>query len=172
MTYTFLPVKPTLFRLVLFLGIFSAFASCQKDTVTPHDPVKQAADDDALIKEYLAKDGNTAATKTPSGLYYILKTAGTDPQVKAGNTVNVHYIGRFLNGQIFESSYVNGNPFTVQVGVTNVIAGWTEGLQLMKKGEKARLYIPSGLAYGNRSTGSIPANTVLVFDLEVTEINQ
>jgi FKBP-type peptidyl-prolyl cis-trans isomerase len=138
-----------------------------------HDPVKQAADDEVLIKEWLAKDTTMRqAKRTESGIYYATLKAGTGAQVKYGNTVKVHYIGRFLNGSKFDSSYDKNSPFTVIIGKSGVIKGWTEGLQLMSEGETMRLYIPSGLAYGpsGSSNGSIPRNAVLVFDINLLQI--
>lgn len=161
-------MKPTLFRLLFILGFFSAFISCQKERVDPFDPVQQAADDDALIQQYLKIDTISNAVKTPSGLYYAIRKIGSGPQVQEGNTIAVDYIGRFLNNQIFDSSYKNGMPLSVEVGaVPGVIKGWNEGLQLMKKGEKALFYIPSALAYGRNGSGSIPPNTVLKFEVTV-----
>ena len=155
-----------------FVALLCSFTSCQKERVDPFDPVAQAAADDALILEYLKKDGYTNYTKTASGLYYVQIQAGTNPQAQNGNTVQIHYIGRFLNGEIFESSYHSGNPFTFKVGAGAAIKGWDEGVTYMQKGEKARLYIPSALAYGRYGNSNIPGNAVLVFDMEVIKVTQ
>jgi peptidylprolyl isomerase len=166
-------VKTNFLKALSFLFLMAAFISCQKTTIDPFDPAEQAATDDALIRTYMAKDTTIHNfTKTNSGLYYIRRREGTGAQVQSGNTVKVHYIGRFLNGNKFDSSYDRNSPFMVTVEKTNVIKGWTEGLQLMKNDEKATLYIPSALAYGRGGSTNIPANTVLVFEMEILSVTQ
>jgi FKBP-type peptidyl-prolyl cis-trans isomerase len=168
-----LPLKNNSFKILFSLFLLFGFIACQKEYVDPFDPVKQAADEDALIREYMARDTTIKDfTKTASGLYYIKRKAGTDPQIQSGNTVKAHYIGRFLNGQKFDSSYDKNSPMLVTVDKTGVIKGWTEGLKLMQKGEKATLYIPSALGYGLGGSSNIPPNTVLVFDLEILSVTQ
>ena len=136
-----------------------------------YDPVAQAEADEALIQEWMAKDTTIKnPVRTPNGVYYIKRQAGSGQQVAAGNSVKVHYIGRFLNGSVFESSYDSNSPFVFKVGSRQVIKGWDEGLPYMQKGETARLYIPSGLAYGPAGSRSIPPSTVLVFDINVLEV--
>lgn len=135
---------------------------------------QQKTTDDKLIQDYLKKN-KIKATKTPSGLYYKIDKAGTGETAKAGQKVTVNYTGMTLNGEKFDSNvdpaFNHVSPFTFNLGSHQVIAGWDEGFQLMKKGSKGTLYIPSGLAYGERSPSpKIPANSVLVFDVEVTGI--
>ncbi|MBK0404535.1 FKBP-type peptidyl-prolyl cis-trans isomerase [Adhaeribacter sp. BT258] len=165
-------LKAFLFRPLFLLAFICSVAACQKEVLNVHDPVKQAADDEVLIKEWMARDSTMRqAKRTESGIYYATLQPGTGAQVKHGNTVKVHYIGRFLNGSKFDSSYDKNSPFTLTVGKTGVITGWTKGLQLMTEGETMRFYIPSGQAYGPRgSSGSIPPNAVLVFDINVLQI--
>ena len=166
-------MKRTLPFLILIFACVGIFSACQKERINPYDPAAQAAADDALIKEFIAKDSTVKnPVRTGSGLYYVKRTAGSGPQVKAGDKVIVHYIGKFLNGQIFESSYATNSPIEVsEVGKGEVIKGWDEGLQLMQEGESARFYIPSGLAYGPISTGNIPSNTSLMFEIKVLKVN-
>lgn len=166
-------MKRTLTAFVLFFAFLSVFSACQEERVTPYDPTAQAEADDKLIKEFMAKDTLMKnAVRTGSGLYYAKSTAGSGPQIKANDKVKVHYIGKFLNGSTFESSYTGGNPLEVsKVGTGRVIKGWDEGLQLMQEGETARLYIPSGLAYGPYGSGKIPGNTCLIFDITVLDVN-
>ncbi|RYE23837.1 MAG: hypothetical protein EOP51_09320 [Sphingobacteriales bacterium] len=135
---------------------------------------KQVETDDKLIQDYLKKN-NIKATKTASGLYYKMEKAGAGENVKAGQKATVNYTGMTLNGEKFDSNvdaaFNHVSPFSFNVGGHQVIAGWDEGLQLMKKGGKGTLYIPSGMAYGERSPSpKIPANSVLVFDVEVTGV--
>ncbi len=165
-------MKQFLTRIFLFLAFAGFVAACQDDTIKPYDPQPQADADDALIREFMAKDSTIKnPVRTPSGLYYIKRSNGNGKQVKAEDVVTAHYIGKFLNGQTFESSYTKNSPITFKVGVNQVIEGWDEGFQLMQEGETARLYIPSGLAYGPNGRGSIPGNTVLVFDITILKVN-
>lgn len=108
-------------------------------------------------------------TTTASGLQFevIKKAEGAQP--KATDVVTVHYEGKLTDGSVFDSSVERGSP--IDLPVNGVIPGWVEGLQLMHVGEKYKLYIPSELAYGEQSpTPAIPANSVLVFDLELIAI--
>lgn len=118
------------------------------------------------IERYMA-DNKLKGEKTESGLYYVRITEGTGPQVKNGQKVTAHYTGTLIDGTKFDSSLDRGQPFEVVVGQGRVIKGWDEGLQLMKVGEKSKLIIPSALGYGGRDMGTIPANSILVFDMEI-----
>ena len=105
---------------------------------------------------------------TPSGLQYKILRASKGRKPTAKNKVTVHYEGKLIDGTIFDSSYEGGEP--ISFGLSQVIKGWTEGLQLMSIGSKYRFYIPSDLAYGKRGQSGIPPNSVLVFDVELLEI--
>ncbi len=106
---------------------------------------------------------------TESGLQYKVLTKGTgEVHPGASDTVKVHYHGTLVDGSVFDSSVDRGEP--IEFGLNQVIKGWTEGLQLMVEGEKTRLFIPSELGYGNRSAGSIPAGSVLIFDVTLLSI--
>lgn len=121
--------------------------------------------------EFLETNGKRAEVKTtPSGLQYEVLTEGTGTQPKASDTVKVHYTGKLIDGTVFDSSVERGEPATF--GVTQVIPGWVEALQLMKAGSKWRLFIPSQLAYGpNGAGGIIGPNQTLIFDVELLEVN-
>lgn len=108
---------------------------------------------------------------TPSGLRYKITEKG-DGEVKAesGKTVSVHYTGTLANGNKFDSSVDRGQPIEFRLGVGQVIKGWDEGIALMKVGDKARLVIPPDLAYGTTAKGPIPANSWLIFDVELVEV--
>ena len=120
-------------------------------------------------QEFLAVNaGKEGVKRTASGLQYKVIEEGTGAKPTVDNTVVVHYEGQLINGQIFDSSRQRGQP--AEFGLGQVIRGWTEGLQLMKEGGKTRLFIPSELGYGPGGTGNIPANAVLIFDVELIEI--
>lgn len=105
---------------------------------------------------------------TPSGLKYIVVKEGTGPQATAGQSAMVHYSGYLLDGKMFDSSVKRGEPFTFQLGQGGVIAGWDEGVALMKVGAKYRFIIPASLGYGaNGAGGVIPPNATLIFDVEL-----
>ncbi|MDO8474501.1 MAG: FKBP-type peptidyl-prolyl cis-trans isomerase [bacterium] len=95
---------------------------------------------------------------------------GTGAQAQTGNTVSVHYTGTLLNGTKFDSSLDRGTPFSFTLGQNSVIAGWEQGVLGMKIGGKRKLIIPPSLAYGPRATGPIPANSTLVFEVELLNV--
>jgi len=107
---------------------------------------------------------------TASGLkYQVLKQGAGTVSPKATDTVKVHYHGTLLNGTVFDSSVQRGEP--ISFGLNQVIAGWTEGLQLMKVGDKFKFEIPANLAYGEQSPSPmIPPNSTLVFEVELLGI--
>lgn len=107
---------------------------------------------------------------TASGLKYAIIKEGEGQLVGKEKQVTVHYSGYLLDGQRFDSSVERDEPFTFVVGVSPIIPGWDEGVQLLKKGSKARFIIPPALGYGNRDLGKIPPNSTLVFDVEVMDV--
>ena len=112
--------------------------------------------------------GNTITTV--DGLQIEDQTIGTGKEAKSGDTVTVNYLGTLENGTKFDSSYDRNQPFTTQIGVGQVIKGWDEGIVGMKVGGKRKLIIPANLGYGNQAAGSIPANSTLVFEVELVSI--
>jgi FKBP-type peptidyl-prolyl cis-trans isomerase FkpA len=109
------------------------------------------------------------AIKTASGLVYKELTPGTGPSPAASDTVKVHYRGTLIDGTEFDSSYKRNEP--AEFPLNGVIRGWTEGVQLMKVGGKARLICPSDLAYGDQGRPSIPGGATLIFEIELLAIN-
>lgn len=136
-----------------------------------NDKMKQECDANiAAGKAYMEKiRNNKSVYTTQSGLSYIRKKAGNGKKPTATDKVKVHYTGRLIDGKVFDSSVERGEPITF--ALNQVIAGWTEGLQLMDEGSKYILYIPHNLAYGERKVGDIPAGSLLVFEVELLEIN-
>lgn len=105
----------------------------------------------------------------PSGLQYeILKAGGNSPKPTLSNKVKCHYHGTLTSGEVFDSSVERGEPITFSLA--QVIQGWQEALQLMTVGSKWKLYVPSDLAYGDRSNGKIPGGSVLIFEVELLGI--
>lgn len=122
-------------------------------------------------EEFLASNAQNNEVKTTiSGLQYqVLKAGAGTTHPAATDRVTVHYHGTLLDGTVFDSSVERGEP--IDFGLNQVIKGWTEGVQLMVVGEKTRFFIPSNLAYGNRSTGKIAAGSTLIFEVELLGIN-
>lgn len=121
---------------------------------------------EAFLAENAERDG---IETTESGLQYEVLEEGEGEQPGATDTVQVHYTGELLSGEVFDSSRERGEP--VSFGLNQVIPGWTEGLQLMNEGARYKLYIPSDLAYGPGGNRSIGPNETLVFDVELLAIN-
>ena len=120
-------------------------------------------------RDFLLENGKRVEVKTTeSGLQYEVLTEGTGAQPTAADQVEVHYTGKLIDGTVFDSSVERGTPATF--GVTQVIPGWVEALQLMKAGAKWRLFIPSQLAYGPQGAGPIGPNQTLIFDVELLRV--
>lgn len=112
---------------------------------------------------------NPAITTLPSGLQYEVLKQGSGRMPGKNDSVKCHYVGTFINGQVFDSSIARNEPAVF--GVTQVIPGWTEALQLMHEGDKWRLYIPYDLAYGERGAGdAIPPYCTLIFEIELLQV--
>ncbi|MDC0612301.1 FKBP-type peptidyl-prolyl cis-trans isomerase [Vibrio sp.] len=128
------------------------------------DADKKAGDD--FRAKFEKEDG---VKKTESGLLYKELTPGTGKSPKATDTVEVQYKGTLIDGTKFDSSYDRGKPATFPLN--RVIPGWTEGVQLMKEGAKYEFVIPPELAYGDQATPTIPANSTLVFEVELIKVH-
>jgi FKBP-type peptidyl-prolyl cis-trans isomerase FklB len=123
----------------------------------------------AAAKKFLLENAKKpGVVSLPSGLQYQVLTAGNGASPKRTDSVKVHYQGTLLDGQVFDSSIQRGAPATFGLG--QVIPGWTEALQLMKAGDKWKLFIPPELAYGNRGMGPIPPGSLLTFEVELLEV--
>lgn len=124
------------------------------------------AEGERFLAENAKRDGITV---TPSGLQYEIVKEGTGRQPKASDTVRCHYEGTLIDGTVFDSSYRRNQP--AEFGLQQVIAGWTEGVQLMKEGSVFKFYIPYHLAYGERGAGAdIPPYAALVFTVELIKV--
>jgi FKBP-type peptidyl-prolyl cis-trans isomerase len=131
---------------------------------------KREAEERAKQKELLDQVA-AGYDETPSGLRYKILQNGDGKQATKGAMVSVHYKGQLLDGTVFDSSYKRKQPIDFAIGVGQVIAGWDEGIQLLKVGDKARLVIPSNLGYGAGGAGGvIPPNATLIFDVELMDV--
>ncbi len=127
---------------------------------------KQAKKDDAIIQQYIGDHGLTA-TAGENGLYYVISTQGTGINPSENSMVTVTYTGTLTDGTVFDASTQNGASFSLG----DVIKGWQQGMPYFKKGGKGKLLIPSALGYGVQGSASIPPNAVLVFDINLLDVN-
>ena len=165
------------------------FAAAMKDVLTGAQLQIDETEAQAMVQEYLQRKGEERLKNVkaegeaflaenakkegivtlPSGLQYQVLQEGKGKSPKATDQVKCHYEGTLINGKVFDSSYRRGEPATFPLN--GVIAGWTEGLQLMKEGAKYRFFIPFNLAYGTRGAGQdIPPYATLIFDVELIEV--
>jgi len=146
---------------------FTALQAKQQEQATAMAEVNEKAG-----REFLEVNGKREEVRTTaSGLQYEILAEGAGDSPKATDEVTVHYTGKLIDGTVFDSSVERGEPATF--GVTQVIPGWVEALQLMKPGAKWRLYIPSRLAYGpNGAGGVIGPNQTLIFDVELISVKR
>jgi FKBP-type peptidyl-prolyl cis-trans isomerase FkpA len=147
------------YKLLLFLSIF-IFISCSKND-SNFEPQTEAD-----ILQYI-ENNNLNATKSNSGLYYIINNEGSGTRPTSSSNVTVAYKGYFLNGNVFDQSNSSGISF----GLNQVISGWTEGMQLFKEGGEGVLIVPSNLGYGSNGRSGIPGGAVLVFDIKLISVN-
>lgn len=143
------------------------------------ESAKQIALEDKQIRDYI-KTNKLKALKTASGLYYVITKPGKGENAKAGQNVTMNYTGKLLDGTVFDSNvdpaFGHVQPFDFKLGTGQVIKGWDEGIALLNTGAKGMLIIPSPLAYGTRSMPGgpnnpkgIPANSILIFDVEMVK---
>ena len=139
-------------------------AELQKKQQTKAAEAKSSSD--TFLAENAKKPGVKA---TPSGLQYLITQEGTGKSPAADSVVKVHYTGKLVDGTVFDSSVARGQP--IEFPLNQVVAGWTEGLQLLKEGGKATLFIPAHLGYGEQGVpGTIPPNSTLIFDVELIQV--
>lgn len=109
---------------------------------------------------------------TENGLKYTIHRAGTGERASDGSLVSVHYAGRLVNGEEFDNSYERGTPIRFTLGDGQVIKGWEEGIALLNVGDSATFTIPPYLGYGDKKMGNIPANSTLIFDVELIGVRE
>ena len=133
------------------------------------DMQTKAEDNKAKGAAFLVENAKKEGVKeTATGLQYKVLTAGTGKTPKATDVVEVNYEGKLIDGTVFDSSYERGEP--IEFPLNQVIAGWTEGLQLMKEGGKYEFYIPADIAYGEAGNSGIEPNSTLIFTVELLKV--
>ncbi len=120
------------------------------------------------LEEYFQQN-SIKPKNTPEGVFYTLEKEGKGAQARKGNYVRLTYVGKLLDGTIFDQS-PEGESFVFRVGVRQIIQGWERGIVALKEGSKATIYVPAKLAYGSRSIGKIPANSPLIFEVNFEKI--
>jgi len=142
-----------------------------KDSLLMEERKQKAVENLAAQNSFLEKNkGEVGVLSTESGLQYIITAQGAGNLAKDGDTVTVHYSGSLLDGTKFDSSIDRNQPLSITLGEGNLIPGWVEMLRLMKKGDKAKVWIPSSLGYGEHGNQVIPGNSLLVFEMELLDI--
>lgn len=144
-------------QFIIYAWCFTALIACNKNE-------KIMKDNQQEINNYLAAN-NLKAETTASGLHYIVTREGDGNHPTAKDSVTVDYKGYFPNGDTFDSSYDRGQSITF--GLNQVISGWTEGIPLLSKGGAGTFLIPGHLGYGSSPPPGIPADAVLIFDVEL-----
>ena len=155
-------MKPSILRSLCCSALGAAMFLAPMTTMA-ETPLEKG---EKFLAENKTKEG---VQTTASGLQYKIVKEGTGRSPKATDKVLVHYEGKLLNGSVFDSSIKRNEP--ISFGLNQVIPGWTEGLQLVKEGGKAILYIPSKLAYGSRGAGGvIGPDETLIFEVELLKV--
>ena len=166
----FLPMMPKFKYLILFVCIAGSLAACKKnEAFETYDPAPQFIADTTAIRAFIKSNNIQNVIKDQSGLFYQIIAPGSGSVAYSRNTqITADYEGKLLNGNTFDSS--KGTPVNFLLG--NVITGWQIGIQKIQKGGKIRLIVPSLYGYGNVAQGaSIPANSILDFNITLTEVS-
>lgn len=146
--------------LVLFSGCLKNNEDCNYDPCG----IKAPANEIQSVRDYLSAQGITNAIEHCSGLFYVIDNAGSGKKPDGCSSVNAGYKGSLTNGTIFDQNA------GLSISLTSVITGWKSGIPLIKEGGKIRLYIPPTLGYGNRQTGNIPPNSILIFEVDLNAV--
>lgn len=153
-------MRPFFLSLLLLCFCSAPLLRAQREKLPPDD------------LEYVEKTWPNAK-KTNNGIRYVIQREGQGESPKPGDTVSVLYVGQLLRGQVFDQNQDRENPFTFRVAREQVIAGWDQILQAMKRGEKRLVILPPELAYGSRGQPpKIPRNATLVFEIELLDFKR
>lgn len=153
-------------KVFLFIVIASFFTACKKKC--DYDPcaIVAPSSEIASVQSYLASN-SIAATQHCSGIFYAVDNAGSGKQPNGCSTVTVKYEGKLTNGTVFD----NGGGASTQFDLSGLVTGFRNGAIQIKSGGKVRVYIPPSLGYGSRQAGSIPANSILIFTIELISVD-
>ncbi len=156
--------------IIVFLATLSfSLSSCLKDKTNGCNQqlsnAQATASEIANIQAYLTANNITNATQHSSGLFYTIIDVGTGATPSQCNGVTVRYIGKLTNGSIFDQP-----PTPSSFNLSNLVTGWRIGIPLIKSGGTVRLFIPPSLGYGDRAVGTIPANSILIFDIDLMNV--
>ena len=169
-------MKNSIIALFIMLSVCAGFAFSQTKKRTVRRTAKKSGvtriAPKPIPKIYVPARRGAKALTTASGLTYIVTQNGAGAQLKAGDTVTVHYTGLLTSGVKFDSSLDRSEPFSFELGAGKVIKGWDEGLQKLRVGDRATFFIPSWLGYGARGAGGgvIPPDAMLIFIIEVISV--
>lgn len=155
-------IKNFIFGLIVLVSL----GSCLKDVECNYDPCgsKAPANEIQAVRDYLSAQAITNAIEHCSGLFYVVDNAGSGKNPDGCSSVNVGYKGTLTSGAIFDQNA------SFSTNLDGVIAGWRNGVPLIKSGGKIRLYIPPSLGYGNQTAGTIPPNSILIFEVELKSV--
>ena len=156
-------------RFLIFLVIISIFSCTDENIVVTRTKQEQFNLDLERIQGYLNENNLEGVESLDNGLHYKILEEGNSSFPKNGDTLYVEYVGQLLNGLEFDRSYTN-QPFEFILGSNEVIQGWEFGVPLIDEEGTILLIIPSGLAYGTTTSGSIPENSVLIFRIKLLDI--
>lgn len=156
-------IKQKMKKLLFLLVTISILSACNKEE-------DRRADDDLLIQNYLMDNGIEAIPIDDTGVYYRITEAGNQEDYPTAiSTLRVFYKGYLLDGSIFDQR-VRGEHDYLEINIQNVVYGWQVGMQKISKGGKGQIFIPSHAGYGSREQANIPANSVLIFDVELVNV--
>jgi len=152
---------------------YQAYVTSEQEAIKAQTAASQARESevatlvDGIAKQYKNAELKAKIQSTPTGLKYMILENGDGQPAQKGAPVQVQYYGVLTNGTMFDNSFKSGRPYNFTLGKGEVIAGWDEGIALLHEGDKAVLFIPSSLGYGAAGKGQIPANSELIFYVEL-----
>lgn len=158
-------MKRTYILVIAAWTLLSA-SKCNESTVS------DSSSEGGTSTKHSSRSASPDTVTTASGLKYIIWKKGSGEKADAGDNVSVHYAGRLLSGAAFDNSYDRGKPFEFPLGGGRVIKGWDEGIAHFNVGDSATLIIPPGLGYGSADRPTIPANSTLIFDVQLMNVKK
>lgn len=151
-------------KLFALITIAALFGGCKKNKCDYDEcAIKASTSEIQSVKDYLASKGVTNAIQHCSGMFYVIDNGGSGKHPTACSSVNVTYKGTLTNGTSFDQG-------TIDLGLDQVITGWRDGIPQIAAGGVIHLYIPPSLGYGSSAVGSIPANSILIFDVTLNSV--